>query len=251
MLGQRKKGIRINKFLSAIGYCSRREADRLIAAGYVSVDGKRAELGTAVEEGMQVKVNGTGVGGVETLASRKPVLLAVNKPAGVVCTTGEKDRAQNIVEMVDYPERVYPIGRLDKESEGLILLTNMGEWSDAILRSANGHEKEYIVRVDRPITPGFVEHMRRGVHLDELKITTKPCKVTVDDKTHFHIVLTQGLNRQIRRMCEALGYHVIGLKRIRIMNIGLNALKSGTWRKVTEAEMKTLRTMLRKTKERK
>lgn len=238
--------MRINKFLSAIGYCSRREADRLISEGKVLVDGEQAELGTVVKVGMNVTVNGTGIGGVEQLISRKPVLLAVNKPVGVVCTTSTNDRAPNIVELVGYPERVYPVGRLDKDSEGLILLTNMGELADEILRGANGHEKEYLVRVDQPITEGFVKQMRSGVHLDQLQVTTRPCRLSVDDKLTFHITLTQGLNRQIRRMCEALGYHVVSLKRIRIMNIRLGGLKSGTWRNVTAEEMKALQGALEK-----
>ena len=215
------EGMRINKFLSAAGVCSRREADRLIAAGKVTVAGETAELGTLVSAGMEVKVNGRRVGAVEELASKKKVLLAVNKPVGVVCTTTDNDRAPNIVELIDYPERVYPIGRLDKDSEGLLLLTNQGELVNQILRCENGHEKEYIVRVDKALTPAFLEKLRRGVHLEELQVTTLPCKAEARDKTSFSIVLTQGLNRQIRRMCEACGYHVISLKRIRIMNIYL------------------------------
>lgn len=238
--------MRINKFLSASGYCSRREADRLIEAGRVTVDGAPAELGTVVEPGMRVRANGQELGGVEGLSGRKPVLIAVNKPVGVVCTTSDNDRAPNIVDMVEYPERIYPIGRLDKDSEGLILLTNMGELVDEILRGSNGHEKEYLVRVDKALTEGFVEHMRRGVHLNELQLTTRPCKLVIRDKTSFYITLTQGLNRQIRRMCEALGYHVVSLKRLRVMNIRLGGLKSGSWRNVTPEELKTLSGMLKK-----
>ena len=182
---------------------------------------------------MRVRANGQELGGVEGLSGRKPVLIAVNKPVGVVCTTSDNDRAPNIVDMVEYPERIYPIGRLDKDSEGLILLTNMGELVDEILRGSNGHEKEYLVRVDKALTEGFVEHMRRGVHLNELQLTTRPCKLVIRDKTSFYITLTQGLNRQIRRMCEALGYHVVSLKRLRVMNIRLGGLKSGSWRNVT------------------
>ena len=239
--------MRINKFLSAMGYCSRREADRLIESGRVTVDGVRAELGTIVEPGMKVCVGGESVGTTEDVAARKTVLIAVNKPRGVVCTTSDNDRAENIVEMVDYPERIYPIGRLDKDSEGLMLMTNRGDLVDRILRGANGHEKEYLVRVDKALTERFVDHLRRGVHLDELQVTTRPCKVGINDRTSFYITLTQGLNRQIRRMCEALDYHVISLKRIRVMNIRLGNLKTGTWRNVTPDELKTLEKALGQT----
>ena len=222
------------------------EAQALVEAGKVTVDGRKAELGTLVESGMKVKVNGETVGTAEDVSSRKTVLIAVNKPRGVVCTTSDKDRAPNIVEMVEYPERIYPIGRLDKDSEGLMLMTNQGDLVDQILRGSNGHEKEYLVRVDKALTEKFVEHMRRGVHLGELQVTTRPCKVVINDKTSFYITLTQGLNRQIRRMCEALDYHVISLKRIRVMNIRLGNLKTGTWRNVSPEELKTLRSMLKK-----
>jgi len=236
--------MRINKFLSAAGVCSRREADRLIAAGKVTVAGEAAELGTLVSAGMEVKVNGKRVGAVEELASKKKILIAVNKPVGVVCTTTDNDRAPNIVDMLEYPERIYPIGRLDKDSEGLLLLTNQGELVNQILRCENGHEKEYLVRVDKALTESFLDKLRRGVHLEELQVTTLPCKVEPRDKTSFAITLTQGLNRQIRRMCEACGFHVISLKRIRIMNIRLNNLHSGAYRNVTASELKTLLALL-------
>ena len=238
------EGMRINKFLSAAGVCSRREADRLIAAGKVTVAGEAAELGTLVSAGMEVKVNGKRVGAVEELASKKKILIAVNKPVGVVCTTTDNDRAPNIVDMLEYPERIYPIGRLDKDSEGLLLLTNQGELVNQILRCENGHEKEYLVRVDKALTENFLDKLRRGVHLEELQVTTLPCKVEPRDKTSFAITLTQGLNRQIRRMCEACGFHVISLKRIRIMNIRLNNLHSGAYRNVTASELKTLLALL-------
>ena len=238
------EGMRINKFLSAAGVCSRREADRLIAAGKVTVAGEAAELGTLVSAGMEVKVNGKRVGAVEELASKKKILIAVNKPVGVVCTTTDNDRAPNIVDMLEYPERIYPIGRLDKDSEGLLLLTNQGELVNQILRCENGHEKEYLVRVDKALTENFLDKLRRGVHLEELQVTTLPCKVEPRDKTSFAITLTQGLNRQIRRMCEACGFHVISLKRIRIMNIRLNKLHSGAYRNVTASELKTLLALL-------
>ena len=232
--------MRINKFLSAMGYCSRREADRLIEEGKVKVDGVRAELGTLVEPGMKVTVKEELVGTLEDASGQKTVLLAVNKPAGIVCTTTDNDRAPNIVDMVDYPTRVYPVGRLDKDSEGLMLMTNRGDLVNEILRASNVHEKEYLVRVDKALTEGFVDKMRRGVHLDELQVTTRPCKVIVKDKTSFIIVLTQGLNRQIRRMCEALDCHVASLKRVRIMNIRLGNLPSGHYRNVTEAEFEEM-----------
>ena len=238
------EGMRINKFLSAAGVCSRREADRLIAAGKVTVAGEAAELGTLVSAGMEVKVNGKRGGAVEELASKKKILIAVNKPVGVVCTTTDNDRAPNIVDMLEYPERIYPIGRLDKDSEGLLLLTNQGELVNQILRCENGHEKEYLVRVDKALTENFLDKLRRGVHLEELQVTTLPCKVEPRDKTSFAITLTQGLNRQIRRMCEACGFHVISLKRIRIMNIRLNNLHSGAYRNVTASELKTLLALL-------
>ena len=243
-----QEAMRLNKFLSSAGVCSRREADRLIEEGRVTIDGERAVLGDLVQPGARVKVNGRDVGTVERLAEKKRVLIAVNKPVGVVCTTTDNDRAVNIVELVDYPQRVYPIGRLDKDSEGLLLLTNRGELVNEILKAANYHEKEYLVRVDQPLTEGFVDKMRRGVHLNELQVTTRPCKLEIVDKMSFRITLTQGLNRQIRRMCEALGYHVTGLKRVRIMNIRLGNLKPATWRNVTPEELKTLEELLKQAK---
>ena len=237
--------MRINKFLSAIGYCSRREADRHIEAGEVRVGGALAGLGTVVRQGDIVSVGGVVVGSLDKVLIQKPVLIAVNKPVGVVCTTGTKDRATNIVEMVDYPSRIYPIGRLDKDSEGLLLLTNRGDLVNPILKASNAHEKEYLVRVDKPLTEKFVNSMRRGVRLPELNVTTRPCKVRINDKTSFTIVLTQGLNRQIRRMCKELGYHVVSLKRVRIMNIRLGKLKPGTWRNVTPEESLELERQLR------
>lgn len=236
--------VRINKFLSAVGVCSRREADRMIEEGRVRVNGQNAVPGTKVEPGQSVTVDGRSVGGVMQIGSIKPVLIAVNKPAGIVCTTSGKDRAKTIVEMVNFPSRVYPIGRLDKESEGLILMTNQGDLVNKILKASNEHEKEYLVTVDKPVNEEFLNHMRRGVYLEELKTTTRPCKVEVKGKAAFDIILTQGLNREIRRMCEALGYRVQILKRIRIMNIRLNSLVSGTWRNVTPEEMRTLKETL-------
>jgi 23S rRNA pseudouridine2604 synthase len=236
--------VRINKFLSAVGYCSRREADRLIEGGRVRVNGAVAELGTKVEVGQSVTVDGRTVGGVAKMQHIKPALIAMNKPVGIVCATTENDRAETVVELAQYPTRVYPIGRLDKDSEGLILLTNQGDIVNEILKASNLHEKEYLVEVDRIITEGFVTKMREGVFLPELEVTTRPCKVEIRGKRVFSITLTQGLNRQIRRMCMECGYHVTSLKRVRIMNIRLGNLKSGTWRNVTPEELKTLKESL-------
>lgn len=239
------EGIRLNKYLSEMGVCSRREADRLIESGKVLIDGKKAGLGDRVAEGQQVLCDGKPVGGCagHSAGKPKPVLLAVNKPRGVVCTTSDKDRAPNIVEMVHYPERVYPVGRLDKDSQGLIFMTNQGELVNRIMRGSSGHEKEYQVTVDKPVTKAFLEQMGAGMWLEELKARTRPCKVWATGKMEFHIILTQGLNRQIRRMCGELGYHVQSLKRVRIMNIRLGNLKEGTFRKVTPEEYAQLLTL--------
>ncbi len=238
--------IRLNKYLSEMGICSRREADRLIESGKVLVDQKPALKGMKIHEGQMVVCDGKPVGGIEKGQKEpgnlrpKPVLLAVNKPKGVVCTTSKNDRAMNIVEMVRYPERVYPVGRLDKDSEGLIFLTNQGDLVNRIMRGANDHEKEYVVQVGKPVTKEFARKMEAGVWLEDLNVTTKPCKVQITGRQEFRITLTQGLNRQIRRMCEALGYDVRSLRRIRIMNVHLGNLKTGTFRKVTAQEYKVL-----------
>lgn len=235
--------IRLNKYLSDMGVCSRREADRLIQAGKVLVDGKPALVGMKIGRGQTVVCDGKQVGGPQ--AGEEParpgrVLLAVNKPKGVVCTTSDRDRAMNIVELVNYPERVYPVGRLDKDSEGLIFLTNQGDLVNQMMRGANGHEKEYVVDVDRPMTDELLRDLRAGVYLEELQVTTRPCRVWATGPRQFHMVLTQGLNRQIRRMCAALGYQVTGLRRIRIMNVKLGNLKTGTYRNVTREEYEEL-----------
>lgn len=226
--------MRLNKYLSDIGYCSRREADRLIEAGKVYVDGVQAGLGVQVEEGQEVRV------GKKLLTKKdRPVLLALHKPRGIECTTS-KSVKNNIVDFLNYPVRVYPVGRLDKDSEGLILMTNQGELVNKIMRSGNRHEKEYLVSVDKPLNKSFLEGMAAPVYLKELDVTTRPCQVEQTGKYSFRIVLTQGYNRQIRRMCEAFGYQVTKLKRIRIMNISLGDLKSGACREITGKEMKTL-----------
>ncbi len=229
--------IRLNKFLSESGICSRREADRLIEAGKVLVDGTAASMGMKILPGQRVVCDGVPVGEKD-----RPALLAVNKPRGIVCTTSVKDRAENIVEFLHYPIRIYPVGRLDKESEGLLLMTNQGELMDRILRARNGHEKEYRVTVDRPITEEFLKKMGAGVPI--LDTVTRPCEVKRLGEREFGIILTQGLNRQIRRMCEALGYRVVKLCRIRIMNLTLDSLKPGAYREVSGTELSELRRRL-------
>jgi 23S rRNA pseudouridine2604 synthase len=226
--------MRLNKFISETGVCSRREADAWIDAGRVSVNGRRAELGTQVGEGDTVEVDGKPVG-----AKRKPVYIALNKPVGITCTT-ERHVAGNIVDFVGHRERIFPIGRLDKESEGLILLTNQGDIVNEILRVENHHEKEYVVTVDRPYDDAFLKGMAGGVRLPELEVTTRPCKLERIAPKVFRIVLTQGLNRQIRRMCEVFGYDVRRLQRVRVVNIRLGELKVGKWRDLSDAELRGL-----------
>ena len=231
--------IRINKYLSEAGVCSRREADKMIEAGRVLIDGMVALMGTKVKEGQEILIDGKPIQKEE-----EEILLAFHKPRGIVCTTSKKDK-NNIVDYIHYEKRIYPIGRLDKDSEGLILLTNKGEWVDKILRGSNYHEKEYIVTVNKDLTDEFLKKMGSGLYLEELDRTTRPCKVTkIDDRT-FKIILTQGLNRQIRRMCDTLGYKVVRLKRIRVMNIELGKLKVGTYRKVSPMEKKILLSYLK------
>lgn len=234
--------IRLNKFLSEMGICSRREADRLIEAGKVLVDGRAAAVGERVERCQEIICDGVKVGKQKTRP--QTVWLVVNKPRGIVCTTSAKDRATNIVEFIDYPQRIFPVGRLDKDSEGLLLLTNEGALVNPILRSANAHEKEYQVKIDRPVTDEFLKAMAQGVELDDLQTRTRPCKLWATGKDRFQIILTQGLNRQIRRMCEALGCHVLELKRIRIMNIHLGTLKTGSYRKMTAEEYQEMSALL-------
>ena len=230
---EEKKEIRLNKYLSDAGICSRREADKLIERGQVFVDGELAFVGMKVLAGQNILVNGKKVQKEEEF-----ILLAVNKPVGVVCTTTTKFKEKTIVQLVRYPKRIYPIGRLDKSSQGLILMTNQGEIADKILRGSNYHEKEYSVTVDREIIPDFLEQMRNGVPI--LNTITRKCEVKQTGKKSFSIILTQGLNRQISRMCEYCGYRVVKLKRVRIMNILLGDLKEGEYRDVTEEERKEL-----------
>lgn len=231
------EGVRINKFLSEAGYCSRREADRLVDQGRVTINGKIPELGTRVQPGDEVKVNGKTVG----KQKEEFVYLAFNKPEGIVCTTDTKREKDNIIDFIDYPVRIYPVGRLDKMSEGLILLTNDGEIVNKILRSRNNHGKEYIVQVDKPITREFLQKMRSGVPI--LDTVTKKAEVEQAGEYIFKIVLTQGLNRQIRRMCEHLGYRVVKLKRIRVLNIHLD-VSVGKWRELDERELKELKRII-------
>lgn len=235
-----EEAIRLNKYLSDAGVCSRREADRLIEAGKVLVDGQTASMGMKVAPGQTVVCDGKTVGGKD-----KPVFLAVNKPRGIVCTTSDKDQAENIVEFLNYPQRIYPVGRLDKDSEGLLLMTNQGDIVNKILRGGNNHEKEYAVAVNHPVTEEFLQKMREGVWIEDLAVKTKPCKAWKTGPYTFHIILTQGLNRQIRRMCRALDFHVKHLKRVRIMNITLGGLERGQYRELTEAEVAEIRRLVK------
>ena len=228
--------IRLNKFLSDAGVCSRREADRLAEQGLITVDGETAVVGMKIHPDAQVKVRGKRIKKEE-----EKVLLAFHKPAGVVCTA-EKREKNNVIDYLNYPLRIYPVGRLDKDSTGRLLLTNDGELVNKIMRAGNYHEKEYIVRVNRPLTEEFCRKMASGVPI--LDTVTRTCQVEPVDEMTFRIVLTQGLNRQIRRMCEALGYRVIALKRVRIMNIKLGDLKEGAWRRVEGKERETLNQLL-------
>ena len=228
--------MRLNKFISETGVCSRREADSLIEQGRVTVNGARALLGTQVNEGDEVKLNGRRITAAQ---KRARVYIALNKPRGVTCTT-ERHVEGNIVDFVGHRERIFPIGRLDKDSDGLILLTSNGDIVNEILRAENKHEKEYVVTIDRPVTDEFLAGMARGVFLPELEVRTQPCKVTRTGPNVFRIILTQGLNRQIRRMCEVFGANVRQLRRVRIINIRLGDLPVGQWRDLTPAELQGL-----------
>lgn len=227
------EGTRINKYLSEIGYCSRRAADKLIEEGRVTINGKVPEVGTKVMQGDEVSVDG------KPTAEPKEdfVYLAFNKPVGIVCTTDTRVEKNNIIDFINYPKRIFPIGRLDKPSEGLIFLTNDGDIVNKILRARNNHEKEYIVTVNKPITADFIHKMGSGVPI--LDTVTRKCQVEQLSKFKFRIILTQGLNRQIRRMCEYFDYRVTRLKRTRIMNIPLD-LPSGKWRDITPKELKEI-----------
>lgn len=220
--------MRINKFISETGFCSRREADKLVDSGRVTINGAVAQLGSQAEPGDDVRIDGKRIG-----AQRNHVYIMLNKPVGIT-STSEAHIEGNIVDFISHTERIFPIGRLDKDSEGLILLTNDGDVVNPILRSEGKHEKEYIVTVDKPITPSFVKGMSEGVHI--LGSLTLPCQITQVTNRVFRIILTEGRNRQIRRMCQAFGYHVRRLQRVRIMNIELGGLAVGKWRDLTEQE---------------
>lgn len=228
--------MRINKFISETGYCSRREADKLVESGKVTINGVKAELGSQAEEGDDVRINGKPI-----REKRKHVYIALNKPVGITSTT-ERHIRGNIVDFVGHKERIFPIGRLDKDSEGLILMTNDGDIVNRILRSEGRHEKEYIVTVDRPVTTSFLKGMSTGVRI--LGEMTLPCKVTRISERVFRIILTEGKNRQIRRMCSAFGYEVKRLKRVRIMNIHLGEQATGVWRELSTDEKEELGRML-------
>ena len=232
---------RLNKFLSEAGYCSRRAADKLIEEGRVTVNGKHPEMGTKVSSTDEVSVDGK----VVSIKKKSRVYIAFNKPVGVVCTTDTRVEKNNIIDFINYPSRIFPIGRLDKDSEGLILLTDDGDIVNKILRTSNNHEKEYIVRVDKPISQTFVKRMSEGVPI--LDTMTKPCRVQKLSRDSFKIVLTQGLNRQIRRMCSYLDYEVESLKRVRIMNINLMS-DVGEYRNLTKEELNTLNKALKSSK---
>lgn len=228
--------IRLNKYLSEAGVCSRREADRLTEAGLVTVDDQTAVMGMKISPDAVVKVQGNAVKKEE-----EKVLLAFHKPAGVVCTAQKREK-NNVIDYLGYPKRIFPVGRLDKESTGLLLMTNDGELVNKIMRAGNYHEKEYLVTVNKPVTEEFCKKMASGVPI--LDTVTRKCKVELIGEKEFRIILTQGLNRQIRRMCEKLGYRVTALKRVRIMNIHLGRLKEGTYRKIEGKEKKELERLL-------
>lgn len=233
-----ENGIRINKFLSEAGVCSRREADRQIEAGNVTIDGRIAVTGDKVIEGQKVCFNGK-----EVTKEQEMILIAFNKPVGIVCTA-EKREKNNVIDYINFPKRIYPIGRLDKDSKGLLLLTNNGDIVNKMMRSGNMHEKEYIVTVNKPISDSFIRGLAGGVPLVELGVTTRKCHVKKLSNKTFKIILTQGYNRQIRRMCEYFGYRVVELERVRIMNIILGDLKEGEYRDVTTQEYELLKKLI-------
>ncbi|WP_297630863.1 23S rRNA pseudouridine(2604) synthase RluF [uncultured Clostridium sp.] len=233
----RSEEVRLNKYIAESGYCSRREADKLVEQGEVSVDGKVAVMGQKIIKGQIVKVRGRAINKEEEL-----VYIALNKPIGITCTAERKVKG-NIVDFVNHEKRIYNIGRLDKDSQGLILMTNDGDIVNKILRAGNNHEKEYVVTVNKKVTPEFIKKMSNGVQI--LDTVTNKCFVKKEGENVFRIILTQGLNRQIRRMCEALGYEVTQLERIRIMNINLGSLKIGEWRNLTYKELKRLNELIK------
>lgn len=230
-----KEGIRINKYLAEAGVCSRREADTLVEKGKVIINGVKAQNGQKVTDKDKIVVNGRHIKGRD-----EKVYLAFYKPKGIVCTANT-DEDNNLKDFIDYPVRVTYCGRLDKDSEGLLLLSNDGDFMQKLMKGANGHEREYLVRVEKPITDEFIENLQKGVFIPDLNVTTKPCKIRKISDVTFTIVLTQGLNRQIRRMCRVYDYHVRFLKRVRIENIQLGDLDEGGYRELTESEIRELK----------
>ncbi|WP_314164825.1 pseudouridine synthase [Lachnoanaerobaculum gingivalis] len=232
--------MRLNKFLASIGVCSRREADKAIEAGRVMINRQVVELGATVGDEDLVSFDGRYIGMGKDVEKIKPIIIAFNKPEGLVCTTSDNDGAMNVVDYIGMKERIYPVGRLDKDSSGLLLLTNQGSLTNSLLRAANYHEKEYIVKVNKDIDDAFINKMANGIYLYELKTKTRKCKVKKLNKNTFSIVLTQGLNRQIRRMCLACGMKVQKLNRVRIVNIKLDGLALGDYRNLSDEEVKKL-----------
>ena len=232
--------MRLNKFLASIGVCSRREADKAIEAGRVMINGQVIELGATVGDDDLVSFDGRYIGMGKDVEKIKPIIIAFNKPEGLVCTTSDNDGAMNVVDYIGMKERIYPVGRLDKDSSGLLLLTNQGSLTNSLLRAANYHEKEYIVKVNKDIDDAFINKMANGIYLYELKTQTRKCKVKKLNKNTFSIVLTQGLTRQIRRMCLACGVKVQKLNRVRIVNIKLDGLALGDYRNLSDEEVKKL-----------
>ena len=236
--------MRLNKFLSSIGFCSRRQADKYIENGKIYIDDSVAGLGTELYDKQKVYFEKTYIGQIDDLNLKQRIVLAVNKPRGIVCTSSDKDRAENIVDFINYPLRRYPVGRLDKDSEGLLLMTNDGSLVNALMKAKNHHEKEYIVEVNKNIDEAFSQAMSSGVYIKELKVKTRKCYIEKISEKSFKIILTQGLNRQIRRMCESLGFKVLSLRRIRIVNITLGKLKTGEYRKLSTTELNTLDSLI-------
>ena len=236
--------MRLNKFLSSIGFCSRRQADKYIENGKIYIDDSVAGLGTELYDKQKVYFEKTYIGQIDDLKLKQRIVLAVNKPRGIVCTSSDKDRAENIVDFINYPLRIYPVGRLDKDSEGLLLMTNDGSLVNALMKAKNHHEKEYIVEVNKNIDEAFLQAMSAGVYIKELKVKTRKCYIEKISEKSFKIILTQGLNRQIRRMCESLGFKVLSLRRIRIVNITLGKLKTGEYRKLSMTELNTLDSLI-------
>ena len=227
--------VRLNKYIAECGICSRREADRIIEQGKVLVNGAIATMGTRVSDSDKVTIDGKIIG-----RNREKVVLAYYKPVGVTCTEKDKHAEMTVKDVLNYPVRVTYAGRLDKDSEGLLLMTNDGELINSLMKGSNGHEKEYIVQVSKALDKDFRDRMQEGIYIKELKVKTKPCKVKILDQFTFSIILTQGLNRQIRRMCAELGYKVLALKRIRVANIEIGRLKVGTYRRISGEELKRL-----------